>query len=285
MSKFHTRNNTHITEIKLKVKDIDKSIKFYTEILGFKILEDKENKAILTTDGDNPIIELISSEGLISKPKMRTGLYHIAILLSDRIQLGLFLKHLRNKEYPIIGGSNHGATEAIYLEDLDSNGIEIYADLPDTSWERKEDRIHRRTLPLDYERLIGDTEDLQWEGMPSDTIIGHIHLHVSNLEEAKIFYRDGIGLDIVSEMGNSAVFLSSANYHHHLAFNIWNGKGSEPLPENSVGMEYYTIGFPSEEILEERIRQLEDLDYNVFEENNNIFVKDPSNNLIKLKSF
>lgn len=228
------------------------------------------------------MISLISSGDFIPKPSRRTGLYHLAILLPDSIQLGLLLKHIRDRAYSITGGSNHGVSEAIYLEDLDDNGIEIYADLPSNLWGKDKDKIDMVTLPLDYNTLIEKTGDLQWKGMPSNAIIGHIHLHVADLEESKEFYVDGMGLDLVMEMPNSAVFLSSAGYHHHIAFNIWNGKDAQPLPDNSVGMKYYVISFPNKETRDNIINNLESLGYGVFTENDNMFIKDPSDNVIKL---
>lgn len=285
MSKFHTKSNIHVTKISLKVKDMEKSIKFYKEVLGFKILEKKENKATLTTDNKRPLIELKADKNLIEKPKRRTGLYHIAILLPNNIQLGLLLKNIRDMEYPIAGGSNHGVSQAIYLEDINGNGIEICADSPDNLLGKERDRTNMTSLPLDYKKLIKDAEGLEWNGLPEDTIIGHIHLHVSDIEESKRFYKDGIGLNIVSEIRNSAVFLSSAGYHHHIAFNIWNGRGAKALPGDSVGMEYYTISFPNKWILDKTLISLDRLGYNILKKNNNIFTKDPSENLIKLDYF
>lgn len=283
MFKFHSRNNVHVTQIALRVQDLNKSEKFYKDILGFKVLETKENEIILTADGKEPIIVLTSHRDIILKPPRRTGLYHFAILLPDSIQLGLFLKHIKDKGYPIMGGSNHGVSVAIYLEDIDSNGIEVYADIDSNLWERKEDSIQMVTLPLDYDRLIKDTGDLQWEGMPSDTVMGHIHLHVADIEEAKKFYIEGIGMDLITEIGASAVFTSSAGYHHHIAFNIWNGKGARPLPENSAGMKYYVLKFPNKKAIEITIDKLSSLGYPSFTKNDGIFIKDPSGNLIKLE--
>lgn len=282
MSKFHTRDVMHPTEIVLKIEDINKSKEFYQEIMGFKILKDNGKEVILTTDSNTPIITLVQPNDVIPKLPRRTGLYHFAILLPDRIQLGLFLKHISAKGYPIIGGSNHGVSEAIYLEDPDNNGIEVYADTNVKTWKWEQDRINMTTLPLDYKGLIADTKDLKWQGIPEDTIMGHIHLHVADLNEAKRFYVDGLGFDLVMDMANSALFISSGGYHHHLGLNIWNGRGSRPLPENSVGMKYYNIRFPREEIRQDKINRLRELNYEVFEEEGEIFTKDPSDNLIKL---
>lgn len=273
MSKFHTREIMHPTEIVLKIEDINRSKEFYQKIMGFKILEDKEKEVILTADGNTPIITLVQPDDVIPKLPRRTGLYHFAILLPDRVQLGLFLKHINHMGYPIIGGSNHGVSEAIYLEDPDDNGIEVYADTNIKTL---------TTSPLDYKGLVADTGDLKWQGIPQDAIMGHIHLHVANLNEAKRFYVDGLGFDLVMDMPNSALFISSGGYHHHLGLNIWNGRGVSPLPENSVGMKYYNIRFPSEEIRQDKINGLKELNYEVMELENEIYAKDPSDNLIKL---
>lgn len=282
MSRFHTREIIHPTEIVLKIEDIDRSKEFYQRIMGFKILEDKGKEVILTADGSTPIITLIQPNEVIPKLPRRTGLYHFAILLPDRIQLGLFLKQISERGYPIIGGSNHGVSEAIYLEDPDDNGIEVYADTNVKTWKWEQDRINMTTLPLDYKEIVADTGDLKWQGTPKNTIIGHIHLHVADLNEAKRFYIDGLGFDLVMDIPNSALFLSSGGYHHHLGLNIWNGKGARPLPDNSTGMKYYNIRFSSEEIRRNKINRLKELNYEVFEEETGIFIKDPSNNLIKL---
>lgn len=282
MSKFHTKEIIHPTEIILRVEDINRSKEFYTKIMGFKIIEEANDKIILSADGNTPLITLIRPKGIIRKIPKRTGLYHFAILLPSRLELGLFLKHISKMEYPIIGGSNHGVSEAIYLEDPDDNGIEIYADTNIDTWIWEKDKVSMTTLPLDYKSLIDETNDLTWEGAPMDTIVGHIHLHVADLMDSKKFYVDVLGFDIVSELSNSALFISAGGYHHHIGLNIWNGKGAEPLPDNSCGMKYFTIKFPSKDILDEKINKLINLGYIVINNDEGIFTKDPSENLIKL---
>lgn len=281
MSKFH-QDNIHPIGIVLKIMDLAQGKRFYTEVMGFKILEEDEGKVCLRVDGKNPMVTLVRPDNPISKSPRRTGLYHFAILLPDKLQLGLFLKHLRSLDYPIIGGSNHGVSQAIYLEDLDRNGIEVYADLDSRSWKRADGGIEMVSLPLDYDSLIKDTKDLEWTGMPNNTIMGHIHLHVADLEEAKSFYIDGLGMEVISEMANSAVFTSSAGYHHHIAFNIWSGKGAKPLESNSVGMDYYVLHFPNKTSLRTKVDKLNKMGYNLYESKGKIFAEDPSKNLILL---
>lgn len=282
MSRFHNKNNIFANQIVLKVVDIEKSIKFYTEIMGFKILDRKEKEVNLTADGINPIITIVEPNNVIPKLPRRTGLYHFALLLPSRFHLGLFLKHLRDTEYPIIGGSHHGVSEAIYLEDPDENGIEVYRDIDSKEWKRDGNQVNMVTDPLDYKGIIEEAGEEKWNEIPKETIIGHIHLHVGDLDEAKRFYCNGLGFDLVMKMANSALFISSGGYHHHIGLNIWNGKNAPALPDNAAGMKYYTLVFPDIDTREDKINNLKSLGYSVIEEDNSIFTKDPSNNLIKI---
>lgn len=283
MSKFHIKPNIFVTDIVLKVEDIKRSTEFYKNIMGFKVLKEMEKEVAFTVDGITPILTIMQPIDVIPKVQRRTGLYHFAILLPDSIQLGLFLKNIRSTRYPITGGSNHGVSEAVYLQDPDDNGIEVYADTSTDIWRGADNEITMVTEPLDYDRLIASTGEKQWEGAPICTIIGHIHLNVADLDEAKRFYIDGLGFDLVTEMRRSAVFVSSGGYHHHIGFNIWNGRGAEPLPENSVGMKYFTLIFPDDSARQSRINHLRESGYEVVENNKEIFTIDTSKNLIKLE--
>lgn len=281
MNKFHD-NNIFVREIRLKVLDIEKSKEFYTKIMGFKVLESNKKEITFTTDGINSILSITQPKDVVPKLPRRTGIYHFALLLPSRKDLGLFLKHIRDNDYPIIGGSNHGVSEAVYLQDPDDNGIEVYADIDSSLWKWKENQISMVSDPLDYKGIIDETGEAKWSGIPKDTIIGHIHLHVGDLEKAKDFYCNGLGFDLVMNMANSALFLSSAGYHHHIGLNIWNGINAPSLPDNSVGMEYYTLVFPDETTRENKINNLKHMGYDVFNKNSLIFTKDPSNNLVQL---
>ncbi len=283
MSKFHGNENIYPKEIVLKVADLEKSEDFYTNIMGFKILEKNKQGISLTANGKDPIISLISPQNPLPTKRDRTGLYHFAILLPSSHDLGLFLKHIGRIGYPIQGGSDHGVSQAIYLEDIDKIGIEVYSDTHIDKWEREGDKINMTTLPLNNKDLIDNSGDAIWEGMPRDTILGHIHLKVADIKEAKRFYIEGLGMDLISEIGSSAVFTSSGGYHHHIAFNIWSGRGLDALEDNRLGMKSYSLTFPNEDILENTIARLGELGYKVSKSDDMIFVEDPSKNLIALK--
>lgn len=282
MKKFHEYPNRFVTEIVLKVEDLKRSLDFYKDIIGFKVLDRKEKEVTLSADGSTPLVTLIQPEDVIKKIPRRSGLYHFALLLPDRLHLGLFLKNINDKNYPIIGGSNHGVSEAIYLQDPDDNGIEVYTDIDSSKWTWKGNQVEMVTEPLDYKGLLEETGDNKWNGISKETIIGHIHLHVDDLDKAREFYIKGLGFDEVMEMGSSALFLSSGGYHHHIGLNTWNGRGAEPLPQNSAGMKYYTIKLPSKDTINDAMDRLRKLGFNVMEEDDHFYAKDPSGNFIRL---
>lgn len=281
MSKYHERPNIFVTDIVLRVQQLERSKEFYKTIMGFKVLEEEEAKVVFTVDGKNPIVTIIRPEDIGPKIPRRTGLYHFAVLLPDRLQLGLFLKNTRDKNYHIVGGSHHGVSEAIYLEDPDDNGIEVYADTDESQWDRHDYTINMVTERLDYSELTAYTGDQIWEGAPKGTIIGHIHLHVADLDESFKFYNI-LGFELTQAIRHHAYFISTGGYHHHIGMNIWNGKGAPPLPENSAGMKYFTLKLPNEEIRTEKVRLFREAGYGVIETKDGIFVKDSSENLIKL---
>lgn len=282
MSGFHEKPNKFINYIVLKVQDINRSKNFYKKIMGFKILKERNTEVTLTVDGFTPLITLIQPEDVIPKLPRKTGLYHFAILLPNRLDLGLFLKNIKDNNYPLIGGSNHGVSEAIYLEDPDDNGIEIYVDTDKLTWDWEANRVNMTNKTLDINGLLDEAKDKNSYGLAPNTIIGHIHLHVSDLIQSERFYKEGLGYDLVSSIPNQALFFSSGGYHHHVAINIWNGKGSSPLAENSAGMKYYSIVFPNVEERQKTIDNLNNLGYEVIEEKDEIFTEDPSGNKIKL---
>ena len=166
MKNYHSKKIMHPTQVVLRVRNLLESERFYRDLMGFKVIKREEDRVYFSANGRDTILVLHGGEHILAKAPRRTGLYHMAILLPDALQLGLFLKHLVEEEYPLVGGSNHGVSQALYLDDLDGNGIEVYADLDDARWQRDEKRVEMTTLPLDYEGLIGATGHELWQGMP-----------------------------------------------------------------------------------------------------------------------
>ncbi|MDR4945372.1 VOC family protein [Neobacillus cucumis] len=281
MDRFHQEPNIYVGEVNIKVKNLENSITFYQNIIGFQILEKSERKAVLNADGKTPLVTLEQPADVIPKQGRMSGLYHFAILLPSRADLGGFLRHIIQTGYPL-GAADHYVSEALYLEDPDGNGIEVYRDRPSSEWTWKNDLVNMATEQLDAEGILASSV-AEWDGLPPGTIMGHIHLHVGDLEKAKEFYTKGLGFDVVSYYPQ-AVFLSSGRYHHHVAINTWQGAGAPTPPKNSVGLKWYTLVFPSDGAREKVIQQLKLLGASISKEGNDYVTSDPAGNLIHLNA-
>lgn len=282
MSNFHDKPNQFINHIVLKVEDINRSKEFYTKIIGFTVLKEDSKQVSLSVDGLTALITLVQPKNVIKKLPNKTGMYHFAILLPKRTDLGLFLKNIVDKDYPISGGSNHGVSEALYLEDVDHNGIEIYVDTDPSTWRWQDKHVNMTSSRLDVNDMLAEVNAKEWNGLPKDTKIGHIHLSVADLNAAKRFYEEGLGYNLVSSFSNQAYFFSTGGYHHHVAVNVWNGKNALPLAKNSVGIKYFSIMLEDEKKRQEIVDNLIKLGYKVTNEKEGIFTQDPSDNKIQL---
>jgi len=149
------------------------------------------------------------------------------------------IKHLIDLDVRI-GAGDHHVSQAIYLEDPDGNGIELYIDRPEDTWIWQDDFVYMTVEEVDFEEIL-DAADESWLGLPEDTVIGHIHLSVADLDATRDFYTNVLDYQVVSDYSKKAIFVSSGKYHHHLAFNIWNSKDGVTAPDNAVGLKSFTI--------------------------------------------
>lgn len=279
--KFHRAPHTFVSQVDLKVENLERSLTFYREVIGFQLLERTGNRAILTADGKTPLLSIVQPANAIPKPPNTSGLYHYALLLPTRSDLAKVLQHFIQRNYPL-GASDHLVSEALYLNDPDGNGIEIYADRPSSTWRLENGEVVMATEPLDAENLLAESRGERWSGLPKDTIIGHIHLHVAELKETEEFYCRGLGFDVVSRY-YQAVFISTGGYHHHIALNTWNGVGAPTPPANSVGLNWFSLVYPTDEARKKAVEQLRLIGAGVKEEDGIFLTKDPSGNRIQLR--
>ncbi|WP_408007727.1 VOC family protein [Pseudalkalibacillus sp. A8] len=280
--KFHGHSNIYVGLVHLVVSDLDRSLDFYTDVLGFSVLEKQEGAASLTVDGTKALITLEENRDAQPKRTRSTGLYHFAILVPTRENLGASLTRLIEKGYPLQGGADHLFSEALYLADPDGNGIEIYTDRPAEKWTWENGELPFVSDPLDMEGLLKEADGKAWGGLPAETVMGHIHLHVNDLQEAKRFYTDGLGFEITVPFRHQALFVASGGYHHHVGLNTWNGTGAQRPPVNVVGMKWYTINFPNHQRLKETVERLTSLGFIVEKVDGVLWSEDPSGNRINL---
>jgi catechol 2,3-dioxygenase len=279
---FHSKPTTFVGHVKIKVENLGRSLKFYQEALGFDILEQKASIAKLTTDGKTSILSLEQPANVIPKQGRTTGLYHFAILLPERTDLANIVIHLVNEGIKF-GSSDHLVSEALYLNDPDGNGIEIYIDRNSSEWTWKGEEVAMTVDPLNFENLLTTVKPGgKWQGMPEGTVMGHIHLHVSELKKTEEFYVKGLGFDVVNRYGGQALFLSSGKYHHHIGLNTWNGVGAPTPSLNSVGLESYTLILSNEETRNQVVANLKKIGADVVEVNNTFITHDPSGNKVDL---
>ncbi|WP_370087418.1 VOC family protein [Ekhidna sp.] len=160
MNEYKIPGGTRIGHVHLKVSDLKRSLEFYCDLLGFELMTTYgEDAAFISAGGYHHHIGLNTwmSKGGSPSPREATGLFHTAILLPTRKDLALLYMRLREAKYPLSGASDHGVSEAIYLNDPDENGVELYWDRPREEWPKKEDgSLDMYTRPLNMENLLGE---------------------------------------------------------------------------------------------------------------------------------
>jgi catechol 2,3-dioxygenase len=190
-------------------------------------------------------VELVEKPGAAAAPRRgRLGLFHFAILLPERAALGRFLRHLSDINARA-GAADHLVSEALYLQDPDNLGIEVYADRPREAWRRLGRELLMATDPLDVHGLLDAAGDSRWEGMPAGTTMGHVHLHVGDLGQASSFYSEALGLDRTVWEYPGALFLAAGGYHHHLGTNTWAGHGATPPTTDDAQLLEWNVELPS----------------------------------------
>jgi catechol 2,3-dioxygenase len=275
--------NTQIGLVSLTVADFGRSLPYYTHNIGLKLLSQDGHTAVLGTT-ERPLLELVEKPGA-TPPRGTTGLYHFALLVPSRLELAKTFKNLVDSETPLGGFSDHSVSEAIYLSDPDGNGIEIYRDRQREEWPMQNGRLQMNTLPLDLQSLIGELNGRspQWQGLHDGTKMGHIHLHIRNVDEAEQFYCDLLGFERIMRYGPSAGFISAGGYHHHIGLNTWAGVGAPPPPAGSAGLRYYQIVLPTQAARDVIVQRLEENDVVYEQQGGDIALQDPSKNNLLLK--
>lgn len=283
MTKLHP--NIEMGEVKLRVSQLEHSIAFYEEIIGMRVLSRGEGMAELGAEEGKTLLVLEQiPDPSVKRPRRTTGLYHFAVLLPTRRDLGVFLKQVMDKGIEI-GQADHAVSEALYISDPDGHGIEIYRDRPRSEWEYQPNGyIHMVTEPIDWRGLLHEAEGHEWHGLPAGTKIGHVHLHVNDLNAAKRFYCDQLGFDMMLDgsSGWGALFIAAGGYHHHLGLNIWAGAGAPRPPAGSPALDYYTILLPDETALQSLLDQLRRAGVEWLEAEDGWYLEDPAGNRIKL---
>ncbi|GAC1337474.1 MAG: VOC family protein [Acetobacteraceae bacterium] len=228
--------------VALVVRDLDRVERFYRDVVGLERIDRSGDMARMGA-GDAAFLDLLHRPDAPERDPAAAGLYHTAFLLPSRDDLGRWLAHAAAHGTRLDGAADHLVSEALYLQDPEGNGVEIYADRPrsEWTWTATPDgrRISMANDRIDRDSLLALATDA-WRGAPAGTHIGHVHLQVGDVGEAARFYGGQLGLDVTASWPQ-AVFMSSGGYHHHLAANTWHSAGAGPRDPSRAGLASITI--------------------------------------------
>jgi catechol 2,3-dioxygenase len=237
---FASRTPLHIGAVALAVRDPDRLVAFYRDVIGFAVLDRGTDTATLGAGGV-PIVHLSHRPDAKPDDPREAGLYHTAFLMPTRADLARWILHVARSKVPLTGASDHAVSEAFYLDDPEGNGVEVYSDRPAESWQWTGNDLRITTDPLDVEDILREVpSNATYPGAPDGLRIGHVHLRVGDVARAEAFYRDVIGL-AVTRRRHGASFMSSGRYHHHIAANVWHSAGAAMRDSNRAGLAWFSF--------------------------------------------
>jgi len=277
---------TSMGAVRLTVADLDAARDFYRDAIGLTDLRPPDGLVRLGVDAAGaPLVELVGEPSAPPRPSHTTGLFHLAILVPSRADLARALQRLADARWRLTGASDHLVSEALYLNDPEGNGIEIYRDRPREEWPVRDGEIQMSTLPLDLDGVLGELrrED-EGTGMPHGTRIGHVHLNVGDLTAAEAFYSGALGFDVTVRGYPGALFVSAGGYHHHVGLNTWTGEGAPPPPPGSRGLRRFEIRLPGTAELAAEEDGLREAGFEPTRDGDVVSVADPSGNRVALAS-
>ena len=274
--------STSMGPVHLTVSDLERSLAFYRDALGLVELA-RDDGRVSVGAGERELLVLVEEAG--ARPAYgHTGLYHFALLLPERAGLAAWLAHVARERIPLAGLSDHFVSEAIYLSDPDGHGIEVYWDRPREVWEGQVG-ARMTTLPLDTRSLLGELDDpatAPFDGLPADTVMGHVHLKVSAIADTVAFYRDVLGFGLMAQLGAQAAFLAAGGYHHHLGANTWESAGATAPPAGMAALRQTTIVLPDAAEHDRVIERLERAGQPAQTDEDGAVAVDPSGNALLL---
>jgi catechol 2,3-dioxygenase len=269
--------------VRLQVSDLSRSLAFYPEVLGLFIMSEQSDEAVLGAADGTPLVELHAVPGTRPvPPRGRLGLFHFAILLPNREALGRLIAHL-SAIGARAGASDHLVSEALYLSDPDGLGIEIYSDRPRSAWRHEARQLQMATEPLDLRSLVQAAGTEAWTGMPAGTRMGHLHLHVGDINQASRFYHEALGLDRVVWNYPGALFLSAGGYHHHLGLNTW-AAGAPPAGPTDARLLSWELQLPTAADIDAALASVDGAGFAVERDIDGGIVQDPWGTALRLRA-
>ena len=250
----------HVDHVVLRVADVERAVAFYGDVLGLAPVGEEGGNATHAALGapgaDRPLVVLRRSARAGPAPRRATGLFHTALRWPDRAGLASALVRVLEARHPLAGASDHGVSEALYLDDPDGNGVELYRDRPREQWPAPGapgERVGMFTAALDMDDLLTQADERPAIGAD----VGHVHLKVADLPAGERFWEDTMGLERMARYGDQAAFLAAGGYHHHIGLNVWMSRGADPGNPELPGLEAVGLAYPDTETLADARARLE----------------------------
>lgn len=263
---------THVGRVALDAGDVDTLVDFYTSVIGLEVHSRSRERVALGSAGGTPVLEVHASDAQ-PRPASAAGLFHHAIRVPDRAALGGVLQRIET-DWELDGASDHGVSEALYLQDPEGNGVEVYRDRQREAWPRDDDggvAMYTRHLDLEALRADGATR-----GTLSEATVGHVHLEVTDIPGSRAFYAEALGLEVTDTWAQrgalEALFLSAGGYHHHVGLNTWGGRTD---PAEGRGLSWFELVVPHEDAIEALRNRVDDGGYRVSQIESGISIEDP----------
>jgi len=236
-----SRAPLHIGAVGIVARNLGRLTDYYRELLGLAVLA-QTPEAVTLGAGGVPLLELTQRPEALPDDAREAGLYHTAFLMPTRADLARWIVFAARSRIPISGASDHDVSEAIYLDDPEGNGVEIYSDRPRARWKIDGATIFQKTEMLDIDAIVGeiDPATASYDAAPDGLRVGHIHLRVGDIAAAEAFYCGVLGLTVTRRRGG-ATFVSTGGYHHHIAFNTWHSGHAGPRDRRRAGLDWFEL--------------------------------------------
>jgi catechol 2,3-dioxygenase len=260
--------------VRLRVADAHRSGEWLAGVLGMRALGEAGGRARFGGPDGLPLVELREHPGAKPVPEGgRPGIYHYALLLPGRAELGGFVDHLDRLGVEH-ADSDHLVSEAIYLTDPDGITVEVYADRPREEWTRRGGELAMATLPVDHASLRAAGTSAPWRSLPAGTSMGHVHQYVGDLDAAERFYVDGLGFAVTTRAYRGALFVAADGYHHHVGLNVWAAR-RPPAGPDDAGLDEWTMFVREAAARESIVRRLAGVGARVEPANDSLVATDP----------
>lgn len=276
MKQTQLSSDLSISPSQLFVADIAAMKVFYSDAVGLDVLESSPSRMLLGHDS-TAIIELIAKPKLAHAGPQEAGLFHNAILFSSRSALSRSAGEVLLKQPKLFTGTgDHLVSEAFYFNDPEDNGVELYYDRPRDSWQWQDGHVLMDTLYIDPVQYIYAHAN---EKIDPAKKIGHVHLRVGDINQARKFYVDTLGFAITANVPG-ALFVSVGGYHHHIGLSTWLSQGAGTRTP-TLGLGTVQITLQSQSDLTALANRLESASVTSNDHHGAIVVADPWGNTLE----